>query len=486
MTSPGERVLKSVILAVLIAAVFVAGAMLATKIPAGGARPAGAHEGHGTDTKPVIWTCSMHPQIRMPAPGECPICGMDLILAQEGAAAGPAVVLGEAARKMAGIEMSTAARRRVDAEVRTVGRIEAAEPLVAYLTARADGRIGRVYADYTGIDVRKGDHLVELYAPDLVVAQEELLTAARLLQSPVKGAEEAWEAQRRLARQKLLLLGLTEDQIGLLERERKSRIELTVYAPIGGTVLQKNAKEGMYVKVGDPLYTIADLSAVWLLAQVYEYELPLVSAGMDVSVEVEGVPGAAFKGRIAFVSPTVDDATRTVAVRIDVPNPDRKLKPGMFAKATITARLGSTGRAMPVALPGSYACRMHPEVWSDEPGKCRICGMDLDPRAPASRPESEPADPVVIPETAILSTGIRRVVYVERQPGSFEAVEVTVGPRARGFVPVLSGLAEGDHVVTRGNFLLDSQAQIEGRPSLLFPAGFAGEGTPTPGHAGHR
>jgi Cu(I)/Ag(I) efflux system membrane fusion protein len=476
--------LKALVVLAVAIGVFIAGAMLATKAP-----PGPQHHSKAStpprDEAATIWTCSMHPQIRMPAPGSCPICGMDLIPAKAAGAAGPAVVLGEDARTAGSIQTVIAERRRLDAEVRTVGRIEAAEPLVAYLTARADGRIERVYADYTGIDVRKGDHLVDLYAPILVVAQEELLTAARLLQAPAKGAEEPWETQRRLARQKLLLLGLTEEQIASIERDRTSRTALTVYAPIGGTVLQKNVKEGMYVKEGDALYTIADLSTVWLLAQIYEYELPLVSAGMEVAVEVEGAPGTVRRGRIAFVAPTVDDATRTVPVRVDVPNADRLLKPGMFAKATITARLAAAGRAAPVPLPGRFVCPMHPEVWSDEPGKCRICGMPLEPRAPASRPESGPVDPIVVPASAVLSTGTRKVVYLERDPGSFEAVEVTIGPRAQGFVAVLSGLSEGDVVVTRGNFLIDSQAQIEGKPSLLFPKGLAGA-APMPEHAGHR
>lgn len=484
MSGVFPRLLKTLLVLVVAVAAFIAGAMLATKAPPGGqhAPRASAHESGEAAT---IWTCSMHPQIRMPAPGSCPICGMDLIPAKEAGGAGPAVVLGAEAREAGSVETSIAERRRLDAEVRTVGRVEAAEPLVAYLTARADGRIERVYADYTGIDVRKGDHLVDLYAPDLVVAQEELLTSARLLKAAAKGAEEPWETQHRLARQKLLLLGLTEDQVASIEDNRTSHTALTVYAPIGGTVLQKNVKEGMYVKAGDPLYTIADLSTVWLLAQIYEYELPLVRAGMDVAVDVEGAPGAARRGRIAFVAPIVDETTRTISVRVDVPNADRTLKPGMFGKATITARVGAEGRALPVALPGRFVCPMHPEVWSDEPGKCRICGMRLEPRAPASRPESGPTDPIVVPASAVLSTGTRKVVYVEREPGAFEAVEVAVGPRARGFVPVLSGLDEGTVVVTRGNFLIDSQAQIEGKPSLLFPKGLPG-GAPMPEHSGHR
>jgi Cu(I)/Ag(I) efflux system membrane fusion protein len=477
------RIIEALVLVAVVAGAFVLGAALATRSTSP-ATP--SHADHEPAEKATVWTCSMHPQIRMPGPGRCPICGMELIPAKESSSAGNAVVLGDDARRAASIEVATVERRRLEAEVRTVGRIEAAEPLVAYLTARADGRIERVYADYTGIDVRKGDHLVDLYAPDLVIAQEELLTATRLLQTPVKGAEEAWETQRRLARQKLLLLGLTEDQISQLEKEKTPRVALTVYAPIGGTVLQKNAKEGMYVKAGDPLYTIADLSIVWLLAQVYEYELPLVSPGMEVAVEVEAAPGVVRRGRIAFVAPTVDDATRTVSVRVDVSNPDRALKPGMFAKATIVTRVGADGRGVPVPLPGRFVCRMHPEVWSDEPGQCRICGMDLEPRASATRAESAPADPIAVPATAVLSTGTRRVVYVEHESGSFEAHEVTVGPRAGAWFPVLSGLSEGDRVVTKGNFLLDSQAQIEGKPSLLFPAGVAGATAPMPGHAGHR
>ncbi len=477
------RLLAAVVLLALLGGAFLAGARLAS--PPSSQAPGSAHAGHPAPGARE-WTCSMHPQVRLPGPGRCPICGMALVpAAPAGAAPANGVALAPQARRIAGVHTAIAERRPLERVVRTVGRVEAAEPLMAYVTARATGRIERVYADYTGVEVRKGDHLVDIYAPDLVVAQEELLAALRLLESG-KGLSETWQAQRRLARRKLLLLGLTEEQIDALEKERTAHLALTVHAPRGGTVLEKHVREGAFVETGAPLYTIADLSRVWVLAQIYEDEVPLVRPGQEAQIEVEGAPEAGLRGRIAFVSPTVDDATRTVAVRIDVDNAARALKPGMFAKAAIPLRLAADGRAAPVPPPGRYVCPMHPEVWGDVPGPCRICGMPLEARPTPSAQAPGAADPLVVPASAVLSTGVRHVVYVERSPGVFEAVEVRIGPRAQGAVPVLSGLEPGDVVVAQGAFLVDSQAQIEGKPSLLFPAGTGAAPAAGAGHAGHR
>lgn len=475
-------------------------------------------------TAATIWTCSMHPQIRLPSPGQCPICGMDLIPAVADSGVSREVVLGEAAQKIASIETARVERRVLEREIRTVGRIELAEPLVSYLTARADGRVERVFADFTGTEVAKGDHLVDIYAPALVIAQEELLIAARNAETGPGAQAETWGLRLKLARQKVLLLGLTEGQIDALIKAKEPDFVLTVFAPVGGTVMSKNVQRQMYVKAGDPLYTIADLSKVWLFADIYEFELPWVALGQAARVEVEGVPGKAFAGTLDFIEPRVNEATRTIRVRLTLENAERLLKPGMFARAMILARIGPDGLRAAAPVRGRYYCRMHPEYTSDAPGRCAFCGMELIGR-PESQPASAPADRVVwtcpmhpeirrdgpgecpicgmdlvekkeagvqdaerilaIPVDAVLDSGLRRIVYVERAPGKYEAVEVRLGPRAGEFYPVLEGLEEGLHVVARGGFLLDSQAQIEGRPSLLFPKGLAGA-SETSGHGGHR
>ncbi len=444
--------------------------------------PEHAHAGNGatvanpasTSAQKQEWTCSMHPQVRMPEPGKCPICGMDLVLVAPSDVGDAAVSLSVGAQKIASIEVTKVERRMLDHVVRTVGRIELNERKVAYLTARVSGRVERVYADFTGTRVKQGDHLVDLYSPDLAVAQEELLLILR--------RKDADPAAVELARQKLALLGVTPEQIDALAESGKPSVVLTVFAPIGGTVLQKNIREQSYVAAGDPLYTIADLETVWLLAEVYEFELPWVAFGQEVEVDVEAVPGETLKGRVAFVEPMVNEATRTVRVRIDLENPGERLKPGMFASARINARLGEGGARAANYLVGDFGCPMHPEVRADQPGACPICGMPLEKDVPTG-PVAVPL--IAVPVTAILDSGLRRIVWVEEGPGRYVAREVKLGPRAGDFYPVLSGVDEGDTVVVHGNFLLDSQAQILGKPCLLFPEGLAAGTASGAGHAGH-
>ena len=464
----------------------------------GGAGATG--EGGGATAAAQVWTCSMHPQIRQDRPGECPICGMDLVPAgtpgADGAAgAGALVALSESAQRIASIEVALVERRPLEHELATVGRIALAEPLIANLTARTRARVERVWADFTGTAVAGGDHLVDLYSPALVIAQQELLSAP----TPELAA---------LARRKLALWGVSEAELDAIVQAGRPRDVITLHSPIGGIVIEKNVVEGMYVDEGAPLYTIADLSTVWLKAEIYELDLPWVAIGQPAHVEVEGLPGQRFAGTVAFVDPVVNDATRTVGVRVNLPNPGGRLRPGMFARATLHSRLGPDGMRAISPLAGRWVCPMHPDVNSDQPGSCSVCGMDLTQVAPAegeagvssggaaaegggaaAEGGGAPAELLVVPVTAVLDTGSRRIVYIEEQPGHFAAREVALGPRAGAFYPLLSGVDEGERLVVHGAFLLDSQAQIEGRPSLLFPHGLtgaAGSGAAEAGaHAGH-
>lgn len=450
--------------------------------------PGGSKSPTSDPATAAVWTCSMHPQIRLPKFDRCPICGMDLIPAAAGGGDSNAVVLGESAQRIASIEVAPVKRRILDREIRTVGRVEMTEPSVANLTSRVDGRVEHVFADFTGTAVAKGDHLVEIYAPDLVVAQEEFLVLARRTPSTSRPAtlpqfDDPWSGQERLVRRKLKLLGITEEQIAELERTHEARAVVTVHAPIGGTVMEKNVREGMYVKTGDPLYTIADLSVVWIFVDVFESDLPWIALGQQVDAELDAAPGESFGGVVAFVEPMLNDATRAVRVRVEIENRDRRLRPGMFARVTIRSQLGADGRTPAVVVPGNFVCRMHPSVWSEDSANCRICGMSLIRRPSAPQPTTQPSELLALPVTAVLDGGARRIVYVETSDGTFEAMPVVLGPRSGEFYPVLGGVGEGDLVVTNGGFLLDSQAQIEGKPSLLFPKGVQA-GSPA-GHAGH-
>ncbi len=445
------------------------------------------------------WTCSMHPQVRQSSPGQCPICGMNLI---------PVAQLAEEAqtKQRAGLEVEPVTHRELFKEVRTVGKLDYNESRVAYLTARIAGRVDRVYADFTGIQVKKGDHLVDIYSPDLVVTMQNLLDALRSGNSELAGQ----------ARERLRLWGMLSKQIKEIEKYVKVRTQLTIYAPIGGTVIEKAVREGQYVKEGDVLYRIADLDPIWLYLDIYEYDLAWVRYGQQVAVTLEAYPEETFQGVVTFIDPYLDDKTRTVKVRVNLKNPDRKLKPAMYASALIRVRLRPDGTPEPTGLEGKYICPMHPEVVRDKPGRCPVCEMQLE-RVPAIQPQAaagkgghvgrgqeghqhegrtqedaakKPGQVLAIRTTAVLDTGRRKVAYRLKPDGAYELVEIQVGPRAEGkddsgqpvsYFPVRKGLQEGDRVVVRGGFLLDSQQQITGIPSLLFPQGQSATNL----HSGH-
>lgn len=437
------------------------------------------------------WTCSMHPQVRRSGPGQCPICGMDLV---------PVVQASQeqaALRQRAGIETESVTFRELFKQVRTVGKLDYNERQVAFLTARITGRVDRVYADFTGIQVKQGDHLVDIYSPDLVVTVQNLQDAQR------NGNQDL----ARMARDRLLLWGMLPSQIEEMEGRGKGKTHLTIHAPIGGTVIEKSIRVGQYVKEGDQLYRIANLDPIWLYLDVYEYDLSWVRFGQAVEVAVEAFPGQTFQGTVTFIDPFLDDKTRTVKARVNLKNPERKLKPAMYASAVIRVRLRRDSSPEPTGLEGKYLCPMHPEVIRDQPGPCPICEMSLE-RVPGALPKTlseheghhhasparddagaGPNEVLAVPIVAVLDTGRRKVVYRMKKDGAYELVEVQVGPRAEGmnrggragYFPVLSGLKAGDRVVLRGGFLLDSQRQIEGMPSLLYPEGQSAASL----HSGH-
>ncbi|MBE7444912.1 MAG: efflux RND transporter periplasmic adaptor subunit [Planctomycetia bacterium] len=599
----------------------------------------GAEEGK----KVLYWTCGMHPTVRMDKPGKCPICSMDLIpvyekgagMEEEGTSA--IIELSERARKLAQVKTDIIGYRSLTKDVYTVGLIDYDERLKAFVSAWIPGRIDKLFVDFTGSEVVKGESVVWIYSPELVSTQEEYLLALETLEkvkeSPFEEVVDGANSLVNASKRRLLWWGVTEKQIEELTKDKKIKQHTIIYAPISGIVIEKKALEGQYVMLGEMIYMVADLSNVWMMANIYEYEMAWIKIGQEVEVTSPAYPGEAFIGKVSFIEPFLDDKTRSVKIRCDIPNHQLKLKPAMYVNARIripveelenqdrryvsgldyvcpnhpeikSSRPGicpednipfiktpptpvefAAGRMTPpqgvivyeylcpmkcysakepgdcpvcgmrlekkeitVEVSGEkstcicpqewdiktapkscpmcgmllkksittntptgkikhkfvymcpmacmtsdkpgecpdckrqmgkwdvreglgmkvkktehrkrtlYACPMHPEVVSDKPGNCTKCGMKLE----------KTTQVLAIPVTAVLDTGIRKIVYIDKGNGQYVGKEVILGPKAGDYYPVLEGLDEGDKVVTSANFLIDSQSQLTGGASDLY------------------
>ncbi len=442
----------------------------------------------------IIWTCSMHPQIRQSEPGQCPICGMDLIpltMDKDEELKPRQMKLSKTAEKLAQVVVTPVERKAVTHEVRMVGKVDYDETRLSYITAWVPGRLDRLYVDYTGIPVQEGDHMVSIYSPDILTAQEELLQAiatVKKLEGSSGGiVRDTAEATVRAAREKLRLWGLTQEQIKKIEQDEEPSDHITIYAPASGIVVHKNAVEGMYVQTGTRIYTVADLSTVWVKLDAYESDLNWITYGQEVSFTTQAYPGHVFNGKVAFIDPVLDQKTRTVKVRLNVPNEDGMLKPEMFVRAILRAEVSAQGKVINADLAGKWIGPMHPEIVQDEPGNCPICGMPLvkaESLGFVGREEGETRAPLVIPASAPLLTGKRAVVYVKvpDKDGVYEGKEIVLGPRAGDYYIVKEGLKAGELVVTNGNFKIDSAVQILAKPSMMNPAG----GVTATGHHNHQ
>ena len=377
------------------------------------------------------YTCAMHPQVRSLDPkAKCPICGMDLIPvsgaeARAGEAGVERLTLSPRAAALAQVETVPVARRRVRTALPLDGTVEVDETRLRHVTAWVAGRLERLFVDQVGMQVRAGEPMAEIYAPVLVAAQQELLASLAALEALPATATTSHRAGATAlvaaAKDKLQLLGLRAEQVEEVVQRRTVVDRVTLAAPVTGVVIERMATQGMVVGVGDRLYTVADLSQVWAQLEAHEGEVAWIRPGQPVTLRVAVYPGEEWRGTVAFVYPVVKEATRTVLVRVHVPNPSGRLKPGMFV----------TGEVQPLVGEG---------------------------------------EELVIPASAALLTGRRAVVYVqvagEEQP-TFEARQVELGPRVGEEVVVRAGLAAGELVVVRGNFKLDSELQIRGRPSMM-------------------
>ena len=445
----------------------------------GGARD--AHAG-ATDHGPQKWYCSMHPQIVQNGPGLCPLCEMGLIPMPQTMAADVApraLAVSEAAAKLMDIQTAKVERKFVATEIRMVGKADYDETRVKHITAWVPGRIDRLYVDFTGIKVEKGDHLVYLYSKELLEDQRALLAAvagaANIRPDSSDFADRMKSANVEAVRTRLRLRGLTDEQIAEIEKAGEPLTHLTIYSPIGGVVIEKNATEGMYVDIGTRIYTIADLSKLWVKLDAYESDLPWIRYGQEVEFSTEAYPGQVFKGKIIFHDPVLNAKTRTVKVRVNVDNSDGRLKPEMFVRAVLRAKVAQGGAVMAPDLAGKWICPMHPSIVKDQRDICDICEMDLVTTESLYTAAGEPNEPpLVIPASAPLITGKRAVVYVripDAEKPTFEGKEVVLGARAGDYYLVREGLAEGDIVVTRGNFKIDSALQIQAKPSMMSVEG---------------
>ncbi|MFC1485226.1 efflux RND transporter periplasmic adaptor subunit [bacterium] len=429
------------------------------------------HE-HTSQEKVAVkyWTCSMHPQIKLPTQGKCPICAMDLIpvketLDQYKSEQSAVLVLSEDQRSRAKVSTQIVERKFVEASIHVSGKVTYDETRLSYITAWINGRIDKLFVDYTGITVNKGDHMVYLYSPELLSAQQEYLET--LAGDTVSKSN---------AQEKLKLMGITHKQIKAIEKRGTPINHMIIYAPVGGIVISKHVKEGTYVKTGTKIYTIADLESVWIILDAYESDARFIQYGQKVIFETESLPGEKFIGTVSFVHPVMDELSRTFKVRLNISNKKKLLKPGMFVRANIQVLIGETGPITKEKYDNKWICPMHLEVLRNNPANCPICGMKLKKASSVLDGISymdEQSPPLVIPASAPLITGKRAVVYVETDKSDTQSVyegrEVILGARAGDYYIVKAGLSEGEQVVVKGNFKIDSALQIEAKPSMMSP-----------------
>jgi len=420
-------------------------------------RPANPAEARGSD---VEYFCPMHPSVVRDNPREkCPICFMPLSKRKKGTGEAEVLPAGVVSRVqlspyrivLAGIQTWPVDYQALTKEVTAVGYVEFNERGQKTVSARVAGRIDKLVANETGQMVDAGDELALLYSPDLLVTVQNLLDAKRT------GNHEMMNS----ARSRLELLGIDKDQIDEIIAAGKTQIQLKIRSPISGHIIKKNVREGQYVQEGTPLYDLADLSTVWIQAQVYEDDLAILPVGygkrsemhelgdVEVTAKTRAFPNEEFHGKLAFIYPHVDQDTRTVTVRFELKNPDHKLRPGSTASVTLKVK--------PQELP-----IFSKATGSDEQQKMLKEGRVL-----------------AVPESSVIDTGSQKIVYRETSPGVFEAIETTFGPRMIGpdgatFYPVLQGLKRGERVVTTGSFLVDAETRLNPAAGSIYFGGSGG------------
>jgi Cu(I)/Ag(I) efflux system membrane fusion protein len=384
------------------------------------------------------YQCPMHPSYVSDKPGDCPICGMKLVPIEGGARAAGSTVPGRATlslspekRQVLGVRSEEIHHGPLTRVMRTVGRVAVDERRLHHIHTKYDGYVEHLYVDFTGKFVKRGEPLLSIYSPDLVATQQEYLLAynaqKQMAESGIPSVAQGSLNLLEAARQRLLLWDIRSEDIAALERAGKVGRTLDLHSDVAGYVVQKMAFHGMRVTPADTLFDIADLSHVWVLADVYESDLPLVRIGMEGELTVPYLPGKTWRGAVTYVNPTVEEKTRTVKVRIELRNEGQQLKPEMFADVHLRADLGT--------------------------------GLS-------------------VPESAVIDSGGRKLVFLDRGEGRFEPREVQLGVRVGSSFQALSGLADGERVVISANFLLDSESSLRAALSAMA--------TPEPKAPGHQ
>ncbi len=392
------------------------------------------HDNAVQDAKTGMWTCAMHPQIRMPAPGNCPICGMELIPVKQGNTITfdpDAIRLTKEAAELANVMTSVVTYQKPAKEVRLYGKVQADERLLQSQVSHIPGRIDKLFVNFTGEAVHKGQVLALIYSTELVTAQQELLEAVKTKQTQ----PEIYEA----AKEKLHQWELSDSQITKIENSVKVQDDFEVISNTSGIVTARRVNNGDHIGQGTVLFDVADLSSVWVMFDAYESDLPFLKTGDRLTFSVQALPGNHFSGKIIFIDPVLDPVTRVAKVRVEIYNEAARLKPEMFATGIVRA--------------------------------------DLD----------EYRNNLVIPRSAVLWTGKRSIVYV-KQTGTegivFKMREIGLGPMLGNSYIVTDGLQEGEEIVTQGTFSVDAAAQLEGKPSMMNPNRKNSSSTPEKGISG--
>jgi Cu(I)/Ag(I) efflux system membrane fusion protein len=369
----------------------------------------------------TIWTCAMHPQIRMDHPGKCPICGMDLIPLSQASTANidpDAIRLTKEAAQLASVQTSIVTIQKPVKEVRLYGKVQADERSIQSQVSHMPGRIEKLTVNFTGEKVNKGQPLAIIYSPELVTAQQELLEAIKTKQVQ----PEIYEA----AKDKLRQWKLTDSQIADIENSGKVKEDFEILSNTNGVIIARRVNNGDHVDQGTILFDVTDLSHVWVMFDAYESDLPFIKTGDRLTFTIQALPGINFMGNVIFIDPVIDPVTRVAKVRVEINNESGRLKPEMFATGIVKANL------------------------------------------------DQYRNKLVIPRSSVLWTGTRSIVYI-KQPDIDEPVfkmrEIELGPSLGNSYIVVNGLDEGEEIVTNGTFSVDAAAQLEGKPSMMNPGG---------------